>query len=182
MRTTISWLADRPFDAVGKISIFMCSAAPLDAFIRSRQQFTAVPVFLCRLTPESSVLFVFCSSICLWNIGWNVATVKLVRRAGVTMIMCIWHYQMSLSSQAHHIQNGLYFFFWQLQYSCWHFYIPTCLTALLSINQPLRRIKERLTAFGGQQTHMWPWLQSINAAIYARARQTAHGKRRCINL
>lgn len=129
-------------------------------------------VFGCMM-PGSSVLFALCSSIWLLNFTRNIATVKAVRRPGVAMATCIWHYQMSLSSRAHHIRNGLSFFPRQLRYSAGHFYIPTCLTALLFINQPLKRIKERLTAFGGQQTHVWPWHQSINgsppSAIYAGA-------------
>lgn len=110
MRTTISWDADGPFDAAGKISISMCSAALLDGFIRSWLQFTAGPVFFVAWCLDLPYCLVLCSSIWLLNFTRNIAPVKAVRRPGVTMATCIWHYQMSLSSRAHHIQNGLSFF------------------------------------------------------------------------
>lgn len=170
MRTTISWLADGPFDAVGKISIFMCSAAPLDAFIRSRLQFTAGPVF-CFLSHDAWTFRIVCLLffhllVKHWPQRCNCQTWTPRRRCYGDVHLTLPNVAL-VTSSSHPKWPLLYFIFFsrQPQYSRWHFYIPTRLTALLSINQPLRRIKERLTAFGGQQTHMWPWLQSINAAI-----------------
>lgn len=144
---------------------YLCALLqPLDFFIRTRLKFTTVPVlfvlscFFCRLDDP------FCSSSVL---PFHSETSRVMLR--LSNLRYYGDERLTLSNVAPVASSSHPK--WPLLFPAaaifrhFLFCIPTCLTALLSINQPLRRIKERLSAFGGQQTHMGPWLQSIDAAV-----------------